>query len=224
MKTPPTKKRQALSALLPWYVTGTLDAADKASVERAIAVDVGLRAELELVKEDRDVTRALAEEDLVPASMAARFDALFAQEEAGAHAAPLHRTADRPGLLERLGTFLAQPRRLVLAAAAIALIIAVQAGAILNLVGERSTAPGFSTASGPGESGGPAVLVQFLPDLTLAEIDAWLTTNKARITDGPLPGGLYRVQFEAETDENSLTLAERLRGQRNLFSLVLPAQ
>jgi hypothetical protein len=214
-----------VSTLLPWYVTGTLDAADKALVERAIAVDVGLRAELELVKEDRDVTRVLAGEDLVPASMAARFDALFAQEEAGTlHAAPLHRAAAKPGLLERLSTFLAQPRRLVLAAAAIALIMAVQAGAILNLVGERSTAPGFSTASGPGESDGLAVLVQFLPELTLAEINAWLTTNKARITDGPLPGGLYRVRFESESDENSTSLAERLRGQRDLFSLVLPAQ
>ena len=60
MTTLTEKERDAVSMLLPWYATGALDGPDRARVERALASDAGLRAELDLVEEDRNASRALA--------------------------------------------------------------------------------------------------------------------------------------------------------------------
>lgn len=223
MTTLTREEREAVSLLLPWYATGALGTKDRARVERALAADPGLRAELELVREDGAAVRSLAEEEPAPASMAARFDALFAQERARA-GRPTPRAPAARGLAERLAAFLAPPHRLAWAGAAAAIVVALQAGAILTLLDSRRPESGFSTASGPDAAGGVAVLVRFVPERTAAEIEAWLAANRARIADGPLPGGLYRLRFQDAVEENATALAGRLSAQGAMFTLVLPAQ
>lgn len=223
MTTLTRTERKELSGLLPWYATGALDTADHARVEQALAIDAGLRAELDLVTEDRAAILELVEEEAVPASMAARFDALFEQEESSSRRAAAPRAEVRPSLLERIAVFLAPPRRMAWAAAAAALVIAIQSGAIVSLLADRTGGTGFSTASGPGAAEGIAVLVRFVPERTAGEVGDWLAANNGRISDGPLPGGLYRLRFERSPHEDAAALAKRLSAESTMFALVLPA-
>ena len=104
-------------------------------------------------------------------------------------------------------------------AAAACLLLVVQSGIIVSMLGGG----GFETASGPGEAAsGPAMIVQFAPGADIANVSAFLDQAGARIADGPLPGGLYRLEFGAAEERSLDELTALLRGQPDLFVLVLP--
>src|SRR5690606_12380683 len=91
------------------------------------------------------------------------------------------------------------PRGLALAGAAAALVVLLQAGIIVSMLGEGSRPGGFSTASGEaGQEAGAAALVQFAPGADFAAITAFLDQNGARIVDGPLPGGMFKLRPAAD--------------------------
>lgn len=224
------KEREELEMLMPWYVNGTLDRESAERIEAALRSDPALAYSLELLREDQDATVALAEADELPPSMEARF---LAQLDAAAadDARRAAREAARHGLLARLGAWIgdfaasAPPRGLALAAAAAALIVVLQTGVIVSMIGDGARpGEGFRTASGEAEQDGPAVLVQFAPGAELAEITAFLDENGARIVDGPLPGGMFKLRFPASEERSSAELAAFLGGRSDYFRLVLPGE
>lgn len=226
--TQPSEDHDDVAMLLPWYAAGALDAADKARVERALGADAGLRAELDLVREDRESARALAEEDSVPASMPLRFDAALEQRIAEINRATRRSETPNAGRAGWFGRFLggfARRDRLAYAAVTAVLVVTLQAGAILALLGERGgVSSGFETASGPSVGDGIFVLVRFAADRSAEDIAAWLATNGGRIVDGPLPGGMFRLRFDVAAGAGSADLAGRLGAERDMIALVLPAQ
>jgi anti-sigma-K factor RskA len=223
------KEREELELLMPWYVNGTLDRESADRIETALRSDAALARSLAALEEDRDAAVALAEADELPASMEARF---LAQLEAGAAAdATQHsRMAVRGGLLTRAGTWLGElfagsPRGMAFAAAAACLLVLVQVGAIVALVGPGpEPGGGFRTASGEAEQGGQAMLVQFAAGADLARIATFLDENGARIVDGPLPGGMFKLRFKADDKRGADEIAALLRGRAELFQLVLPSE
>jgi len=227
--SPLTKReREELELLMPWYVNGTLDRESAARLEAALPTDPALARSLAILREDQEATLALAEEDELPASMEQRF---LAQLEATAaqDAQTAARGAGAQGsLLARLGTWLgelaaaASPRALAVATVAACLLVAVQAGVIVSMLGPSAEQGGFSTASGEGEQGGAVYLVQFAPGADLSAIATFLDENGARIVDGPLPGGMFKLQFKATDGRGGEELSAVLRAQPQLFQLVLP--
>lgn len=221
------KEREELELLMPWYVNGTLDHESADRIEAALRSDAALARSLAVLEEDRGAVVALAEADEPPASMEARF---LAQLEAGSAADVMRqsRTAARPGLLMRAGTWLGElfagsPRGLAVAAAAACLLVLVQAGAIVALLGPEPGG-GFRTASGEAGQGGRAMLVQFAAGADFGKIAAFLDENGARIVDGPLPGGMFKLRFKADDKRDSDEIAALLRGRTELFQLVLPSE
>jgi len=155
--------REEASAALPFFVNGTLERAEEADLSAWLERDGALRAELEALRGLR--ARMQAEEVVSPG-------------EAGLER--LMQGLDRlePANLPRA------PRRLQIAAAILAAVVAVQAFFLMR-PGEEPG--GYQLASG----GEVALTVAFRPDGTEAEIRAALLEAGLVIVDGPSALGFY---------------------------------
>lgn len=192
-------ERRAVSELLPWYVTGKLDAADKARVEAALALDPTLADELELVRDDQDAALDLADRQPVPSARV--LDSLMQRIEAEparlAHVA----ASAKAGFVDWLGARLAAftPRTLAYVAGAAAIALVVQAGVIGS--GFLGGGASFQTAShdpgAPSQTDGTFVLIGFATQASTADMTKLLEEIGASIVEGPRPGGFYRVRVGA---------------------------
>ncbi len=75
-------------------------------------------------------------------------------------------------------------------------VVALLQGTYIALAPAGGDTPLYRTVS--EETSGFNIAIAFVPDATVAEIEALLRQNGARITDGPSAIGLYRVSFETE--------------------------
>jgi len=183
-------ERDALAELLPWYAAGTLSAAETLRVERALGEDAELARQLDLVREELDET-VLSNQRLSGASPRA-LDQLFARIDAEPQ-----RGKARKSLLDlggRLADWLS-PKTLAWAGVAAALIIAVQAGALLDLAG-RGGGTTYETASAPEAraQSGTLLMVGFQPGAQAGAIEALLAESDATIVEGP-KAGLYKLRI-----------------------------
>jgi len=177
-----------VDALLPWYAAGALSADKRAKVEVALGQRPELRASLATIEEDRGETIALNEALGAPGPDA------WARVLHGVQAAPR-----KPGLAERLVTWFglgeARFAPLALAGAAAALVILLQAGAIVALLPSmQKTTSEFGAATSAIVPQGADVLVTFSPQATIADVSAFLSENGATVVSGPKPGGLYELR------------------------------
>jgi hypothetical protein len=180
-----------IEQLLPWYVTGKLEASERLEVENALKRFPELRAQLELIRAEMTDTVKLNEAMAMPrAGSTERFMGLVQkdmQRPAPAKPAPFM------GLLEWLALQLAGPPRWAVAAAVLAIV--VQAALISALVVERQE-NGFHTAGGGKTlSEGTLVLARFSDGVTLAVLTERLSALDIAIVDGPKAGGLFTLRI-----------------------------
>ncbi|MDO8352854.1 MAG: hypothetical protein Q7T14_05280 [Aestuariivirga sp.] len=192
-----------IEQLLPWYVTGRLDASERADVENALKRFPELRAQLDLIRAEMADTVKLNETMAMPrAGATERFMELVqkdVQRRAPVKPAPFKE------LLEWLALQLAGPPRWAVAAAVLAIV--VQAALIGGLVVERQ-GDGFYTAGG-GEtrSEGTLVLARFSDGVTLAVLTERLAALDIAIVDGPKAGALFTLRIGPD----NMSVAERDR-------------
>lgn len=158
--------RQAQS-VLPWYVTGRLDAAERAAVDEHLANCAACREDLQAEREiaallgsdsaDMEATRALQQ----------RLQARKRRDE------PWH----IPAWIGRLGWLLTGS---ALAASLIAIV------AVPRFVRADYHALDAPAAEVPGN-----VIVMFRPDTSERELRSLLTASRARLADGPTASGAY---------------------------------
>ena len=188
--------RAEISMLLPWYAAGTLSAAETRRVAAAIERDPELASRLEDIRDEAAETLLLNESIAAPSRRAA--DRLFAAIDAEQAANP-RVYAPKFSFSEWLAEKIAQvrPRTLALAGAAAAAVIVLQAGLLAGTFTGRESA-GFQTATAPQNlSQGPRILVSFIPEASLADIEALLRDAGGSIVAGP-QAGMYTVQIGAE--------------------------
>lgn len=190
-----------IEQLLPWYVTGKLDASERADVENALKRFPELQAQLDLIQAEVNGTVELNEAMAMPrAGATERFMELVQkdmQRPAPAKPSPFE------GLMEWLASQLAGPPRWAVAAAVLAIV--VQAALIGGLVVERQD-NGFHTAGG-GEtlSEGTRVLARFSDGVTLVVLNERLTALGIAVVDGPKAGGLFTLRIGPD----DMTVSER---------------
>ncbi|WP_029032727.1 hypothetical protein [Salinarimonas rosea] len=208
--------------LLPWYAAGTLDAADRARVERFLADNPEQQAHLAAIAEEREATVLLAR--AAPLPSAGSVDAILAKarreaprgapDEAFSRAfdgSPSAAAARRgfaaralaglSGLLDALS-----PPMRGAAIAALVLLAVAQAGVIGGLVGAPPAETTFRTATGEGAPA-PAqatILVMFEPEATARQVESLLVALDARVVDGPRAGGLYALALEEGADADAV--------------------
>jgi anti-sigma factor RsiW len=215
-------EREEIEMLLPWYVTGRLDAADLAKVEAYLAAHPEMTRQLDLARAERDETVASNEALGFPAARAA--DRLIGSVPAARPGwAAVH--ALRGGLRQVRDLLVAPTANAVrLAAVAAAVLVAVQAVAIVSLLKERERT--YQTASG-GQSGeGIALLVTFAEDAKATAISQLLTEFDASIVDGPKAGGVYKIRLRTEdrSPAGREALVRRLAERRDIVRAVLPSR
>jgi len=182
----------AMAELAPFYVAGTLSAAETALFEAALAKDPELVRNVAAARAEREEVLALNEAMPTPSPRA--MDALFARIDA--------EPTRNPSFLSRLdlGAALAglfSPRALGWAAAAACLLVAVEGGMLATRQASSPSA-GFATASRPDETArgaGSFALIAFAPTANADAISSVLTGAGAQIVEGPRAGGFYRIRL-----------------------------
>jgi anti-sigma-K factor RskA len=214
-------ERDEIEALLPWYVTGKLDAESRARVERYMEAHPHVKAHLALAREEADVT--VSSNEAISAPGPHTLDRLRASIAAAPRRRPLGAVLTE--LSDRFADWIADlaPPRLALAGASAALLILIQAAAIGTLVLDRGAAPSYRTAAGdetPGE--GFELLVQFSQGATIGEITELLKRLDGTVAGGPR-AGLYRLRFAGPKAGDKEAATKALK-QSGIVTTVLPGR
>ena len=215
-------EREEMEMLLPWYVTGRLDAADLAKMEAYLAAHPEVARQLDLARSERDETVAANEALGLPSAAAtARLMSSLPAARPGWAAMRALR-----GGLQQVGDLLAAPTANAVrwAALAAAVLIAVQGIAIVSLLNERAGT--YQTASGGQSGDGIALLVTFADDAKATAISQLLTDLDGSIVDGPKAGGVYKIRLRTEDRSTAgrEALMRRLAGRRDIVRAVLPSR
>ena len=189
-------EHQAAQVLLPWFVNGTLDAAEAARVGEHVAQCSACQADVAVQTQ----WRAVADADAVPAGDVERgWAALRARLDASAAPSPRRRSAP---------AWWRQP--LPLAVAVQAAVILVMASALVALLPPAEPYRALGTA--------PVVdanaIVVFRADSTQAETSAALRAAGARIVGGPTAADAYLLRLP----EPAAPALARLRAERAVAS------
>jgi anti-sigma-K factor RskA len=218
-QTDELSERDEIEALLPWYVSGKLDAHARARVERYVKTHPEAKAHLALAREESDAT--ITANEAIPAPGPQALDRL----RASIAAAPRRQSlgAAFGDLANRFSDWIAglAPPQLALAAAVATLLVMLQAAAIGALVLERAGAPTYQTAGGEQTTGETIeLMVGFADTATIGDIAALLKRLDAVVVDGPR-AGLYRLRLPDTGDEGRKAAIEALQ-QSGVVTAVLP--
>jgi len=182
----PTDRHAEVHLLLPWYVTGQLDAVETAFVAEHLAECGACRADLVQERHLADaVARDTGETGDSWAVMAARLDATSSVSVATA--APRRRTRDP----------LRAARRAVMRPRTLRWVVAAQFVAMLALGAQTLTQrydgrPGaYHVLGDAGATHSGNVLAMFRPETSEAAFRRALQASGARLVDGPTASGAY---------------------------------
>jgi anti-sigma factor RsiW len=220
--TAPTE-REEIEMLLPWYVSGRLDAGDRARVETYLARDAGMRHQLDLIRAEQHETIAANEALRTPSAGA--LDRLMASLP---HQTPsLAERITTSSLYQTVANFFTAPtvRGVRLAAVAAAALLLIQAALITTLLVRGDSGGTYQTASGQTDNKGVSAFVVFADDVRVPAITGLLADFDATIIDGPKPGGVYKVRLRSSdlSDAARVALLRRLAERRDVVRSVLPA-
>lgn len=213
-----------MELLLPWYASGTLNAAEAREVEAWLAAHPEARERVALIREEMDESVAANESLGLPGTGARdRLMAAIAAEAApqgGVSADGFwQRMRDAFGVLVPAGFSPA----FTIAGAAAGVVILVQAAALALLLSGTEIG-GVHLASGKdgGIAPGTFVMVRFADDAKAGDIAALLRPMGASIVDGPKPGAVFKVRVgsEALTQAERTAIMDKLRARRDIVSFV----
>ncbi len=212
-------ERDEIEMLLPWYVTGKLEAADRTRVEAWLQRAPDLARQLDLIRAEQGESRHANEALRAPQSLTIERTFAVAQAAGGASVWSRVRTI--------LASLVAAPSSGTLrwAAAAAGVVMLLQAATVGYLLLERQ-GTGYQQASGGSAAAqaGTFALVRFADAATAKDIAAALAELGMTVVEGPRPGALFRVRIGAaglsEADRDARV--DALRRRPGLVALVTP--
>ena len=192
-----TEREAAAWDLIPWYLTGTLDAGERRLVEEALAVSPGLRAELAA---QRRLAAGVATLETLDVEMERslmglrqRIETEKAEEKSGSLISrllgPLARLADlRLKLVLPLGAV----------AASLAVVLVTQAPLPPREAHYHTlTNPAVTTT-------GPQLRVKAAEGVPEPDLERLFAAHALRIADGPSASGVYTLEIAAGGDPQAI--------------------
>lgn len=215
-------EREEIEKLLPWYVTGTLDCADRARVESYLARSPHACAQLDLIRAERE--QAVFANEALGSPSAGALDRLMASLPTARPSLSQRVTGGGP--FQRVADFFTAPtaRGVRWAAFAAAAVVVVQAAAITCLLVRHSGT--YQTAVGQSRGDGVSALIAFVDEARAPAIARLLVEFDASIVDGPKPGGVYKIRLRTVDRPQSEkdALLRRLAERRDIVRVVLPSR
>lgn len=221
-------EREEMEMLLPWYVTGKLDASDRERVATYLKRHPAMALQLDLVRDEMQETITANEATTMPPARGV--EDLMARVAA---------ETPQPGALASLWSnmlagisdFFSAPSANAVrwAAAAAVVVVLAQAITIGSLVTHREQPGSYQTASGGKDMqtlDGAFVLVRFGPGASANDVAAALGELKMTIADGPSAGGFFvvRIGDKSLSDAERNDLMAAMRKKSNVFMLVTPTR
>lgn len=200
----------ALHALLPWYVNGTLDVQTRRAVDRELAQSPSLRSELVWLKLVRSQIREQTQAEVSARSESAGLDTLMAlvHGEQSGKVLPLKLRVDR---------WVAGVRRMPMSMGIAAAVVLTQAVIIGTLLDPPAQDP-LRTLSGGEAAGGQLLQITFKPQATEAQIRSLLASIQGEIVAGPGALGVYAVRVP---DHQGAAALEKLRRDTTTLDTVV---
>lgn len=210
-------ERDEIEMLLPWFVTGRLDATDKARVETFLARNPTMRRQIDLIRDEQSAD--ISDNEAIRAPRTLNVERGMAAVAASTSLGTRQATA---GLLGRIREFfdMPTPGRVRMATAAALTLLLLQTAAIGSLLWRDSS---YVTASG-GATAGSTAIVKFVDGASAQAVARALGDLNMTIVDGPKPGGTFVIRMSAQTLSKSDRDAriEALRKASGVIALVLP--
>lgn len=195
---------ERFSDLLPWYVNGTLNDEDRAWVERYLREHPAARAELDWYRS----LKAKIQDSVpqVPATIGLAKTMLLIR-------------GDRPTLMERITAFFGDFALRPAMALGMFALIAVQGGAIFNLMHQvDEDEMQIRALKAVQVDEGPLLKVNFTPEAKEADIRFALVAVQGELAGGPGQLGDYYVRVPAGKEQE---FADRLRSNAIVQALAL---
>jgi hypothetical protein len=201
-----TTDHPEISELIPWYVNGTIGAADRQKLDAHFLICAACRDEW---LEERRLYQAMSADSGIEYMPAASFKRLQARLDEDAHAAP-----EVPRLSHRAP---ARNRRMPwqrLAAASIA-VLAVSIGLVsadkwYRLRDRELPSDYHTVTTAVPRASNEVIRAVFSPTITLVELQAILEEAQLRIISGPTEAGVYSLAASSDRPVNtSLALLRR---------------
>jgi hypothetical protein len=186
---------QEISALLPWYVNGTIGEHERQRVDAHLILCAGCRDDL---AQERRICQGMTAEAAVEYMPAASLKRLQARLDDGAVAASADAQADT---LTHVPAARKRDRRSTVWRGLMAASVAVMAVALSVLAADRwmqfrarTSAPSYYTVT-TSASHAPDEVIRavFSPTITLVELQAILDEAQLRIVSGPTEAGVYSL-------------------------------
>jgi hypothetical protein len=215
-RTPAAREHEDISALLPWYVNGSIGEHERQRVDAHLILCAGCRGDL---AQEQLIYQGMTADTAVEYMPAASLKRLQARLDGVVIAAPPDPRADLPAAQQRRG------RRPMRWQGLMAASVAVMAVALSLLAADRwmqsrahASAPDYYTVTTPApHAPGEVIRAVFSPTITLVELQAILDGAQLRIVSGPTEAGVYSLAANSGRPV-SFSLASLRRDEKVRFA------
>jgi hypothetical protein len=215
-RTPAAREHEDISALLPWYVNGSIGEQERQRVDAHLVLCAGCRGDL---AQEQLIYQGMTADTAVEYMPAASLKRLQARLDGVVIAAPPDPRADVPAAQQRRG------RRPMRWQGLMAASVAVMAVALSLLAADRwmqsrahASAPDYYTVTTPApHAPGEVIRAVFSPTITLVELQAILDGAQLRIVSGPTEAGVYSLAANSGRPVSS-SLASLRRDEKVRFA------
>jgi hypothetical protein len=220
-RTPAAREHQDISALLPWYLNGSIDERDRQRLDTHLALCAGCREEL--AREQR-IYEGMTAETAVEYMPAASLKRLQARLDGAAAASPDPRsdvgTHELAAGQKRGGRSLAWPGLMAASVAVMAVALSLLAADRWMQFRARAAVPDYYTVTtSVPRPQGEVIRAVFSPTITLVELQAILDAAQLRIISGPTEAGVYSLAAKSGRPV-SASLASLRRDEKVRFAEV----
>jgi hypothetical protein len=195
-RSPAEREHRDISALLPWYVNGTIGEQERQRVDAHLVVCGGCRDDL---AQERFIYQGMTAETAVEYIPAASLKRMQARLDGVVIAASPDSRADAqthvPAAREKPGSRpMAWPGLMAASVAVMAVAISLLAADRWMQSRARAAAPDYYTVTIPtSRPQGEVIRAVFSPTITLVELQSILDEAQLRIVSGPTEAGVYSL-------------------------------
>jgi hypothetical protein len=185
------REHREISALLPWYVNGSIGEHERQRVDAHLIACAGCRDEL---AQERRIYQGMTAESAVEYIPAASLKRLQARLDGAAGAASATLSTEAPAARKPSRRSMAWQGLMAASVAVIAVALSMLAADRWMHSPARASAPDYYTVTTPTvHVPGEVIRAVFSPTITLVELQAILDQAELRIVSGPTEAGVYSL-------------------------------